>query len=364
MYFRYFRLLHNVLRRLANSPNKLLPFHHRKEQTLIQVTISTGLICLSWPFSKSTESTFEEKTSTLLKTAIIQIREENYKEADDNLHQILQILAIASRDNEITPEEHARSQARVFLELAKLRMCQQNYSDAEKLLTETIRFSIAAGVDPQDSRIVELSLKLALLYSRLGETSKASSGLEYCFDAQMKKTGQIFQSPGIKLSDAEQNEIALLGLVSNAYAHFLIKNGDFSAAQEKLETSLKSAQLIYPPNHDNILHLQADLANTDSRLGNYDKALGRLKSVISNAENQSTPNLPLLRLFCAGALIEGNRGEFTAAFGWLDKAVEAANKMTCKPSKELAQKEIQSVRNMLDAWQKDEEKAAASEIEI
>nr|CDS31110.1 tetratricopeptide repeat protein 19 [Hymenolepis microstoma]CDS35249.2 expressed protein [Hymenolepis microstoma]CUU99538.1 tetratricopeptide repeat protein 19 [Hymenolepis microstoma] len=363
MYFRSLRILLNALRRFADSPSHLLLIHHRRNSTLIQFTISTGLLCLSWPFSKFRESNFEEKTCTLLKTATIQIREKKYKEADENLHQILQILAIASRDNEINPEEHARSQARVFLELAKLNLCQQNYVDAEKLLTETIRFSIAAGMDPQDSCIVELSLKLALLYSRLGEMSKASSGLEFCFDVQMKKTGAIFQSPEIRLSDAQQNEIALLGLVSNAYAHFLIKKGDFSAALEKLETSLKSAQLIYPPNHDNILHLQADLASTDSRLGNSDKALGRLKSVISNVENQSTPNLPLIRLFCAGALIEGNRGEFISASGWLDKAIEAASRMTCKPSQELAQKEIQSVRNMLDAWQKEEEKAAGSEIE-
>ncbi|KAM3173141.1 hypothetical protein ACTXT7_013078 [Hymenolepis weldensis] len=359
MYLRSFRLLHNVFRRFANSSSYLVTIHHRQNSTPIQFPVSTGLLCLLWPFSKSTESTLKEKTSILLKTAITQIREGRYEEADENLHRILQILANASRDNEITPEEHAGSRARVFRELAKLRLCQQNYGDAEELLTETIRWSIAAGMDPQDSCIVELSLKLALLYSQLGEMNKASSGLEFCFDAQMKKTDPIFQSAGAELSDEQQNEIALLGLVSNAYA----QKGDLSAALGKLETSLKSAQLIYPPIHDNILHLQADLANIESRLGNSDKALERLKSVISDAENQSTFTLPLIRLFCAGAVIEGNRGEFLPATEWLDKAVEVANKMTCKPSQELAQKEIQSVRNMLDSWQEDEKKAAANGIE-
>lgn len=132
-----------------------------------------------------------------------------------------------------------------------------------------------------------------------------------------------------------------------------------------MESALKSAQLVYPPYHENILHLHCDLINIESRLGHSDKALEHLKSVIIAAEAENShPTLPLIRLFCTGAMIDGNRGEFQHASSWLDKATESAKMISPKMIQEAALKEIQSVRDTLDSWQEDEKKAASdSEIE-
>ncbi|KAM7538588.1 hypothetical protein Aperf_G00000051329 [Anoplocephala perfoliata] len=356
MYFRPFRLLRGCFRRSAFLSRPITLGYCKYQPTLTHLPLSTGLLCLLWPFSGIKEPTLNEKTSALLRTATLQIQEGKYKEADENLHHILKLLADAVRESHITPTEHAGSRARVFRELTQLYLRQQNYRDAEKLLSETIRSSIEGGMDPYDPCIIELSLKLALLSLKLGENDKASAGFDFCFDAQTKKTTQIFQSANTGLSDEQINEIALLGLVSNAYAHFLIQKGDLTAALEKLEISLKSAQTIYPTNHENCLHLQADLANIESRVGHSTKALERLRSAIREAKTQKEPTLSLVRLFCTGAVIEGGRGEFFSASEWLDKAVESANKLPSKKDQEMSQKEIKPIRSMLESWREDEKK--------
>lgn len=152
-----------------------------------------------------------------MRDAFFQIREKRYNDADVTLHRILQRLAEASRTNQLSPIEHVGRRARVFNELANLRLLQRNYPDAEKLLVETLRSSLAAGIDPRDACIVELSLKLALLYSKLGDFDKAFTGLQFCFDTQMATASQDLNSDS-DLTEKQINDIALLGLVSNAYA--------------------------------------------------------------------------------------------------------------------------------------------------
>lgn len=72
-------------------------------------------------------------------------------------------------------------------------------------------------MNPHDPCIIEPSLKLTLLYLKLGENDKASTGLDFYFDTQIKRVIPIFQPSIAKLSDEKVNEIALLGPVSNAY---------------------------------------------------------------------------------------------------------------------------------------------------
>lgn len=100
--------------------------------------------------------------------------------------------------------------------------------------------------------------------------------------------------------------------------------------------------------------MNADLANIESRIGNVDEALERLRTVIDEAENQQTSSpMPLIRLFCTGAVIEGNRGEFDRSEEWLDKADSACNKLVNQKERSTAKKEIQSVRKMINSWQEE-----------
>uniref|UniRef100_A0A0R3W4F1 C2H2-type domain-containing protein n=1 Tax=Taenia asiatica TaxID=60517 RepID=A0A0R3W4F1_TAEAS len=352
--FQQMRLLLHYLHRFTQSALRLFPRNaHRRPRNILPPP-SISAFCLIWPFSQRHEPTLEEETTALMRNASLLIRENRYDDADVTLHRILQRLAEASRANQLGPTEHAGRRARVFSELANLRLLQRNYSDAEKLLAETIRSSLAAGMDPNDACIVELSLKLALLYSKLGDSDKAFAGLQFCFDTQMTTASQDLNSDS-DLTEKQTNNVALLGLVSNAYAHFLIQRGDFKEARVKLLVALQSACRIYPPNHENRLNLRADLANVESRIGNVNDALESLRTAIEEAKQQQASTLSLVRLFCTGAVIEGNEGEFASAKGWLAKADEASSKIDNRKDQDTARREIQSVRDMVDSWRQEEE---------
>uniref|UniRef100_A0A5K3EME4 TPR_REGION domain-containing protein n=1 Tax=Mesocestoides corti TaxID=53468 RepID=A0A5K3EME4_MESCO len=177
---------------------------------------SFGALCLIWPFPTRQPITLEEETRNLMKVAYAQIRENHYEAADATLHQILKLLTDAFHASHISPSEHSGRRARVFSELANLRLLQRNYTDAEKLFIETIRSSIAGGMDPDDACIVELSLKLSLIYDKLGDSEKALLGFKHCFEVQLKRMGELDQQSD--LTEQEVNDIALFGLVSNAFA--------------------------------------------------------------------------------------------------------------------------------------------------
>ncbi|KAL5972212.1 Protein odd-skipped-related 2 [Taenia solium] len=348
------RLLLHYFSRFTQPSLRLFPRNTHRRPRNILLPPSIGAFCLIWPFSRRHEPTLEEETTALMRNASLLIRENRYDDADVTLHRILQRLAEASRTNQLSPTEHAGRRARIFSELSNLRLLQRNYPDAEKLLVETIRSSLTAGMDPNDACIVELSLKLALLYSKLGDSDKAFAGLQFCFDTQMTTASQDLNSDS-DLTEKQINNVALLGLVSNAYAHFLIQRGDFKEARVKLLVALQSACRIYPPNHENRLNLRADLANVESRIGNVNDALESLRTAIEEAKQQQASTLSLVRLFCTGAVIEGNEGEFASAKGWLARADEASSKIDNGKDQDTARREIQSVRDMVDSWRQEEE---------
>lgn len=83
--------------------------------------------------------------------------------------------------------------------------------------------------------------------------------------------------------------------------------------------------MIYSTNHYNKCpHLQADLADIEDSVGHYTQALERLKSTITEAKTQKASTLPLIGLFCAGAIIKEDREESLLTSEWSYKAVESS----------------------------------------
>lgn len=58
---------------------------------------------------------------------------------------------------------------------------------AEKLYKTIIERLINKGVDAKDNSIIEMSLRLAVIYGTWKEHGKAETGFKYCIDAQESK---------------------------------------------------------------------------------------------------------------------------------------------------------------------------------
>ncbi len=176
-------------------------------------------LAISWPFSKKAEMTVEEKTAGLMKSAMYHARNANFKAAEDDLHEILMIFAKSNPESPETNEEIAKianRRAKVFSELANIRLLQNDIQGASVLFLQTMKDCIVAGVREGHPMIVEISMKLAVIYSQLNDRAKAESGFDFCLTEQRKNCENI--PNGGKLDDEDLNKLGLLGLVSNTYA--------------------------------------------------------------------------------------------------------------------------------------------------
>uniref|UniRef100_A0A0X3PKL1 Tetratricopeptide repeat protein 19 n=2 Tax=Schistocephalus solidus TaxID=70667 RepID=A0A0X3PKL1_SCHSO len=176
-------------------------------------------IALSWPFSRH-EPSLEERIKEQMYNAFQLIKDDHLEEADAELHALLLTLDEATRSGRQTNEEWLSRRARVYSELANLKLLQKDYPAAERLFVHTIRDCMASGVPPGSPMIIELSLKLAMVYSKLEDSEKAESGFAFCLMMQQQNCAAIsaYSEDDKPLSEEDLNNLALLGVIQNSYA--------------------------------------------------------------------------------------------------------------------------------------------------
>ena len=83
------------------------------------------------------------------------------------------------------------------------------------------------SLDSQEA--IEISLKLATIYSKLKDKSKAESGFDYCLKNQEKIISSIDLNRN-DLSKEEINSLALFGMIQDWYGKHLIDYNEFKKA--------------------------------------------------------------------------------------------------------------------------------------
>lgn len=135
-------------------------------------------------------------------------------------------LTLASDINNIKAVNHLMELlASVFFE-------SKQYAKAEKLLTQLIGMLIEQKYEATGPPIVELSIKLAEAYWKLGDLEKAEDGFKFCINSQRQNVTKVMdkysRKPGktfVTLQDNYQEEnqsLALYGMVAESYSRFLM----------------------------------------------------------------------------------------------------------------------------------------------
>ncbi|BHF79378.1 hypothetical protein SprV_0702249800 [Sparganum proliferum] len=336
---------------------------HRRGFSYVTTTIGTTFaFALSWPFSRR-EPSLEERIKEQMHSAFLHIKNGRLEDADTALHALLLTLDEATRTGQQTNDEWLSRRARVYSELANLKLLQQDYAAAERLFVHTIRDCTASGVPPGSPAIIELSLKLAMVYSKLADSEKAESGFAFCLMMQQQNCSAIplDDDGGKPLSEEDLNNLALLGAVQNAYAHYEVLQGRLPAGRKLLEAALKTARRVYTPNHLNCVHLLADLANVESQLDMPKNARSRLKEAVSlvlsataaaSKREKQESDVALFNLYCQWAVLEGNQGAFKTAKKYLTEAkLLCANLPADADNQRRYKKQISKVETMLQRWQ-------------
>ncbi|TGZ59292.1 hypothetical protein CRM22_009172 [Opisthorchis felineus] len=204
------------------------------------------IAALSWPvINLKNKDDVEAETKELFNNALRSAWASDFVSAERTLKKLIRHLRIAYFKHLLSDVEYLQQRSRVSAELANVSLALGKLSTAEKLFKEVIRNVTAAGIPTDDAMVVELSLKLALVYQKMSRLEDAASGFLYCIKTQESR----FTSGNIEDADQRSNEQALLGMCHNYYskifpdlkhvllrnfAAFILKNATFAVEPRKI----------------------------------------------------------------------------------------------------------------------------------
>jgi len=223
------------------------------------------------------EDVEEEASPELLNTirlGILAVQEGQYAKGETILHAALTIAQNLNHSHGITY---------VYTLLAALAFQQKDFIKAEKLYKQVIQRMINKGMDEKDNAIIEMSLKLALIYGTWKDHEKANAGFKYCIEAQEKKMKSQ--------SDTSEDTHALWGMSRDWYAQYLLDNGRHQEAFSQFQEAFLTSCELFGDTHPQTLVVLNSLGTVCSMMGDDLKAVSYFNKAIALGKSSSSENL-------------------------------------------------------------------------
>lgn len=202
-------------------------------------------------------------------------------------------------------------------------------------ILQVLQGLLQRGIQPNDNAIVEVSLKLAVLYASQQRNTEAETGYQFCIDTLESKM------KAASVTDPDVN--VLLGMSADAYSRFLIGRGEYSAAIDNLHKALKIAKNALGENHEQIAVLMNDIAAVSSLLNDLDTAQRSLEHAVAIGEQVQSVHLATLYYNLAQVL--DHKNDFAAARKLYHKALKVAKQIDDKQTVEKVQLALKKSKN-------------------
>ena len=292
--------------------------------------------------SKSSSTTLKKESPEddnavvlTLKKAKLAERKEKFDWADELYHHALALVNIHQQEKSWPPEKILQAQVYIYDCMANLALARSQLNNAEKLLKQTIQGLLQQGKTQDDNAIVELSLKLAVIYAAQNRLSEAELGYQFCIDSQQKKIDNA--------TEFDVDTVALLGLSVDAYSRYLVTQKDYAAALQNLNKALEIAIRVLGETHQQVAVLLSDMATVASLTNDFDTALEKLLRAVAIAEEIESSHLPTM-YYNLGAVYahQQNHGQARALF---NKAAKLAKQLNDKEALIKAEEGLNRLRN-------------------
>jgi tetratricopeptide repeat protein 19 len=196
------------------------------------------------------------------------------------------------------------------------------------------------GKPPNDNAIVEVSLKLSVIYAAQERTEEADVGYRFCVEALEAKLNGGRRGAN---SQSDTDTIALLGMSTEAYARFLLARKFYAAALENLQKSLKIATDVLGDRHHQIVVLLNDIATLASLSDTTTKlASSTIRRAVSIAEQTDHAHLPIL--YCNLGALCSHKGDYAEARNYYGKAVTRAKRSNDRNTLEKAEEALKNLK--------------------
>lgn len=189
---------------------------------------------------------------------VLSMSDQDYDRANQLFHEALHM---AQDDNDEEREN-------LLLNLIAANYFESgDYQKAEKLFIELIKQMIAHEVASTAPPVLELSLKLASIYSKnLNTHEKAMAGFKFVITSLLHNLADIvdnLEELDINdISDEKKDELALLGWGYDWFAKHLLNLNDYRGAADLLQKAFQISSLVLGPLHDQTLILLNDIGTT------------------------------------------------------------------------------------------------------
>jgi len=252
-----------------------------------------------------------------LKKAKLAESKQNLDQADELYHHALALVNVHRQEKSWSEEKILQAQVYIYDCMANLALVRGQLSTAEKLFKLTIQGLLQEGKGQDDNAVVELSLKLAVIYAAQDRSSEAELGYQFCIDTQQKK-----------IDSAEESDIdtvALLGMSVDAHSRYLVTRKDYTAAMHNLSKALEIAISVLGETHQQVAVLLSDIATVASLTNDFDTAQEKLLRAVDIAEKIESSHLPTL-YYNLGAVYAHQQNP-RQAHALFDKAVKLAKEL-------------------------------------
>lgn len=224
-------------------------------------------------FSKSTTGDIEEEQAKLtdeeklhrmrpierkIAIGVLWLCDQEYGKANQLFHEALRMAQ----------EDKDEDQENLILNLIATNYFESgDWENAEKLFIDLMKRMIARDMAPTAPPILELSLKLASIYSKTPAThEKALKGFKFVINSLLYDLDDIVSNieelDVHTLSDEKRDALALLGWSYDWFAKHLLNVNDYNGAADMLQRALQISSKVLGQLHDQTLILLNDIGTT------------------------------------------------------------------------------------------------------
>ena len=155
------------------------------------------------------------------------------------------------------------------------------------------------GVDEKDNSIIDMCLKLAVIYGSFNEHEKANFGFKYCIHAQEEK-----MKSNEEISDDTH---ALWAMSCDWYAQYLLNNARYREALMQFEQAFLISNQLFGETHPQTLVILNSLGTVCSRMGNDIEAVDYFNKAIAIGKDTASENLSTFLVNLGKVTVLNNR---------------------------------------------------------
>ncbi|XP_006613878.1 tetratricopeptide repeat protein 19 homolog, mitochondrial [Apis dorsata] len=196
-----------------------------------------------------------EELKMTIKRSILLIQKQEFLKAEQMLHVALNQAQILQHYDGITY---------VYDVMANLAYEINDFKKAENLFISVLKRLITKGIPQDDLAVIHISLKIADIYDKIGDTQKAENGYKFCL--------QHLQNHLIKDSQ-NQDILQLLGLTLEKYASMLFSQSQYANAFEYFIQAYDISIKINGEKNEQTVILLNNLGSVCYMLQKYDQTI-------------------------------------------------------------------------------------------